>query len=75
MATEIMYTVEGMQCGHCEAALKAELGAVGGVEEIAIDLGTKAVTVRGQFLDDDTLRAAIREAGYEAASSTSPRRV
>ena len=38
-----------------------------GVDEVDVDLETKVVTVRGSELDDTALRAAIHEAGYEAA--------
>jgi copper chaperone len=37
------------------------------VSEVAVDLDTKLVTVTGQALDDAAVRAAIAEAGYEAA--------
>lgn len=60
------YTVPGMHCGHCKAAVEEEVGAVEGVEGVDVDLETKAVTVRGSGLDDRALRAAIGEAGYEA---------
>lgn len=60
------YTVPGMHCGHCKAAVEEEVGAVDGVEGVDVDLETKAVTVRGSGLDDGALRAAIGEAGYEA---------
>jgi copper chaperone len=61
------YTVPGMHCGHCERAVKEEIGAVAGVESVDVDLETKLVSVRGDGLDDSRLRAAIVEAGYEAA--------
>ena len=61
------YTVSGMHCGHCERAVKEEVGAVAGVESVDVDLQTKLVTVRGEALDDAAVRAAIEEAGYEAA--------
>ena len=61
------YTVSGMSCGHCEAAVKAELSALEGVESVDVDLGTKLVVVGGVGLDDAAIRAAIGEAGYEAA--------
>ncbi len=60
------YSVPGMHCGHCEAAVTAELGALAGVEDVVVDLNTKLVTVRGRDLDDETLRGAIDEAGYDA---------
>jgi copper chaperone CopZ len=40
---------------------------VEGVEDVSVDLETKIVTVNGHDLDDSALRAAIVEAGYEAA--------
>ena len=55
-----------MHCSHCKAAVEQELSAVAGVEQVDVDLEEKFVTVRGQSLDDATLRAAIDEAGYEA---------
>jgi len=65
--TEITYTVPGMSCGHCTAAVSRELQAIDGVEHVEADPDTKLVTVHGSALDDATLRAAIEEAGYEAA--------
>jgi copper chaperone len=64
---EITYTVPGMSCGHCEAAVGSELREVRGVESVDVDLESKLVTVRGLDLDDAALRAAIEEAGYAAA--------
>jgi len=37
------------------------------VEQVDVDLEAKVVTIRGQALDDAALRAAIEEAGYDAA--------
>ena len=65
--SEITYTVAGMHCGHCKTAVTEELEAVDGVDDVVVDLETKLVTVRGSRLDDPALRAAIEEAGYEAA--------
>ena len=60
------YSVPGMHCGHCKAAVSGELAAVRGVESVDVDLDAKLVTVTGESLDDVVLRAAIEEAGYEA---------
>ncbi len=65
--TEITYTVPDMSCGHCKAAVTRELEAVPGVGAVDVDLDTKLVVVSGEGLDDAALRAAIVEAGYEAA--------
>ena len=67
MSQAVSYTVPGMHCGHCEHAVREELSAVEGVESVDVDLKTKLVTVVGTGLDDAQLRAAIDEAGYEAA--------
>ena len=60
------YSVPGMHCGHCEAAVTRELERVSGVESVDVDLETKLVIVRGDTLDDAALVAAIDEAGYDA---------
>ncbi len=67
MPETITYTVAGMTCDHCKRAVTEELTAVPGVAGVDVDLGTKLVTVTGDGLDDGALRAAIVEAGYEAA--------
>jgi copper chaperone len=66
-ANEMTYTVPGMSCDHCVAAVGDEIGQVAGVESVVVAIETKQVTVRGRDLDDAALRAAIDEAGYEAA--------
>jgi copper chaperone len=67
MSETFVYSVAGMHCGHCERAVKEEVGAVFGVASVAVELDSKRVTVVGESLDDGTLRAAIEEAGFQAA--------
>jgi len=62
-----LYTVPDMSCGHCEAAVTKEISALPGVESVIVDLDSKRVEVTGSELDDAAIRAAIDEAGYEAA--------
>lgn len=64
----LKYTVPGMSCGHCRAAITDEVSQVDGVEQVDVDLETKQVTVRGDDVDDALVRAAIDEAGYEVAA-------
>jgi copper chaperone CopZ len=66
MTQLITYSIPGMSCAHCRAAITAEVTAVDGVEAIDVDLDTKLVGISGEGLDDAALRAAIDEAGYEA---------
>jgi copper chaperone CopZ len=67
MVETMTYTVQGMTCDHCKKAVSSELGQLAGVEAVEVDLETKLVTVTGDRLDDQALRAAIEEAGYEAS--------
>ena len=67
MSEAMTYSVPAMHCAHCKAAVTEELENVPGVESVDVDLETKVVTVRGSGLADEPLRAAIEEAGYEAA--------
>lgn len=66
MQNELTYTVPGMSCGSCRAAITEEVAEVAGVEQIDVDLESKRVVVRGNDLEDRAVRAAIAEAGYEA---------
>ena len=65
--SSITFSVPGMTCGHCEAAIKQEVGAVAGVDGVDVDLETKDVVVTGTSLDRDALVAAIDEAGFDVA--------
>jgi copper chaperone len=66
MSSELFsYSVPGMTCEHCRAAIVNEVAGVAGVESVEVDLGTKLVSVRGQGVSDDDVRAAIDEAGYD----------
>jgi copper chaperone CopZ len=65
-AVTTVYSVYGMNCGHCASAVTRELGAIEGVTGVHVDLGAKQVTVGStRRLADDEVRAAVDEAGYE----------
>lgn len=57
--------VEGMSCGHCEAAVKKAVGELEGVESVVVDLGAKKVEVEGENLNDNLIKEAIEDAGYD----------
>lgn len=63
----VMLSVPGMTCGHCESAVKEEIGDIAGVTSVDVDLHSKDVLVAGHDLDIAALVAAVGEAGYEAA--------
>ena len=67
MPETVTYSVPAVHCDHCRHAITEEVSVVPGVEDVDVDLEAKLVTVRGNGLDDDALRAAIDEAGYDVA--------
>ena len=67
MSEVVTYTVPAIHCAHCAMSIREEVSEVEGVEDVDVDLDTKVVTIHGSSLDDTALRAAIEEAGYEAA--------
>jgi copper chaperone CopZ len=64
MSEERTYTVDGMTCGHCKAAVEAEIRALQGIDDVEVDLERGRVTVRGEVVDDQAVAAAVDEAGY-----------
>lgn len=61
-----VYEVKGMTCGHCEGAVTQELSALPGVTSVQAVAATGRVTVTsGAPLDEEAVRAAVDEAGYE----------
>ncbi|MCF2130694.1 MULTISPECIES: heavy-metal-associated domain-containing protein [unclassified Streptomyces] len=61
-----VYKVSGMSCGHCEGAVSGEISEIAGVTSVQAVASTGEVTVAsGAPLDDDAVRAAVDEAGFE----------
>jgi copper chaperone len=48
-------------------SIREEVSEVEGVDAVDVDVEAKVVTIHGRELSDERLRAAIEEAGYEAA--------
>jgi copper chaperone len=63
----VVYSVPAVHCAHCATSIREEVSEVEGVRDVDVDLDAKLVTIHGSELDDAALRAAIEEAGYEAA--------
>lgn len=62
------FNVVGMSCGHCVAAITAEVSKLDGVTRVEVDLPTGAVTVESDHpVDAGEFAAAIDEAGYAVA--------
>lgn len=64
---EQVFKVEGMTCDHCVAAVKQEVGGLEGAREVNVELTSGKLTIRGESVDPDAVRAAVEEAGYELA--------
>ncbi len=64
--TDILLSVPGMSCDHCVRAISSEVAVVPGVETVDVRLQDKTVFVRGTAAES-AIRAAVAEAGYEAA--------
>ena len=47
MSDTATFSVPDVSCQHCVDAITAEVGAVEGVESVAVDLDAKVVTVVG----------------------------
>jgi copper chaperone len=69
VATTTRWTVTGMTCGHCEAAVRDEVGRLDGVTAVEVDLvpaGSSVLTLTSDTAPDEAaVRAAVDEAGYE----------
>lgn len=68
------YSVSGMTCPHCIAAVTDEIGKLASVTEIEVDLvagGESQVTVTSDTaLAEAHVRDAVDEAGYDLVGAT-----
>jgi copper chaperone len=62
------YTVQGMTCSHCVLSVREEVFDVPGVSAVDVDLASGRLAVTGKDVNDDAVRAAVAEAGYEVAA-------
>ncbi len=64
-------SIEGMTCGHCVSHVTEALNGLEGVTSVNVDLaGKKADVDADESVSDDTLKAAVKEAGYTATAVT-----
>ena len=61
-----LFSVPGITCGHCATAIREAVRCVPGVRDVDVDIDAKTVRVAGGG-DAAALRAAIADAGYQAA--------
>ncbi|HOK63302.1 MAG TPA: cation transporter [Soehngenia sp.] len=65
---EKIISIEGMSCEHCVKAVTNALKEVDGVEDVKVNLEAKNAVVKGTNLDDNKLKGAVEEAGYDVVS-------
>jgi copper ion binding protein len=64
--TTTTFTVTGMTCSHCVAAVTEEVSHLPTVTRVDVELETGAVTVESDGpVDPAAFAAAVEEAGYE----------
>ncbi|CAN5117159.1 cation transporter [soil metagenome] len=68
MSTNVQsYNVQGMTCHSCVAMVKDEVSEVPGVQSVEVDLDGGMVKVEGADVDENAVRSAIVEAGFQTA--------
>ena len=58
-----VYTVEGMHCSHCEAAVCRAVEDIPGVESASASASRNTLTIKGPATEE-AIRAAVEKAGY-----------
>ena len=62
--------VKGMSCQHCVQAVTKALNGVEGLENVQVDLDSgQASYDKDESVDTETIKAAVKKAGYEAEDS------
>lgn len=72
MTTTATYSVTGMTCSHCVAAVTEEISRIDGVDTVAVDLNaggdSRVIVTSAAALPVAAVREAIDEAGYTLVS-------
>ncbi len=67
--THVLLNVPTVSCNHCKTAIENAVGALDGVEEVAVDVAEKTVSV--EFDTDaislESIEETVVEEGYEVA--------
>nr|BFD62445.1 hypothetical protein BdHM001_11260 [Bdellovibrio sp. HM001]BFD67650.1 hypothetical protein HAGR004_26720 [Bdellovibrio sp. HAGR004] len=72
LAETITYNVEGMHCGSCARAIKAQVCTMEGLEKCDVTVGKVVISPKaGVSISQDQIQAAISKAGeYKITNST-----
>lgn len=58
-------TIEGMMCEHCSGRVDKALNSLDGVTATVDLQGKKAVVTLDKAVEDNVLKSAVEDAGYE----------
>lgn len=58
------YQIKGMNCPHCQAAVKKAISGVNGVKEVEVNLSTGKAVVEGEA-SAEVIAEAVRGAGFD----------
>ncbi len=64
----LKFSIEGMSCGHCAAAVTKALRQCQGVESVHVDVAAGRAVVTGDQLDPQCLIDAVTSSGYRATA-------
>ena len=70
-ATTIKMEVNGMVCAFCAQGIEKKLRSMAPTQDVVVSLENRLVAVGlkdGQDIADDTLHAALKDAGYDVTS-------
>jgi Cu+-exporting ATPase len=71
MTSQIRLSIAGMSCAGCVSSVEKSLLAVDGVNDAVVNLGERTASISGDA-SADTLIAAVKQAGYDAAELKNP---
>ena len=62
---EKIMIIEGMSCGHCKSSVEDALKSLDSVESVEVLLDEGRAIVKGDRLDDGSLKEAIDDIGFD----------
>ncbi len=64
------YSVPDVSCGHCKMAIEGAVGAMSGVNRVAVDVERKSVDIDFDetVTTEEAILATMKEEGYPAAA-------
>lgn len=60
--------ISGMSCNHCVKAVREALSGVKGVEVLDVSIGSAAIDVTDESIQESHLSAILTEEGFELES-------